>query len=146
MVFLIVLIVLITYFLLHNFYLKRLNLPPGPVPMPFIGNLLDLLSYPPGEDIQLEWSKKYGGVYTFWIGVRPIVAISDYKLIVDTFQREGDAFNGRAQETEYITLIKGGVFGVISVEGDIWRDQRRFSLRVLRDFGLGKNVLQEQAS
>lgn len=38
------------------------------------------------------------------------------------------------------------MLGVIFIEGDFWRDQRRFSLQVLRDFGLGRNIFQEQVS
>uniref|UniRef100_A0A914IAA4 Uncharacterized protein n=1 Tax=Globodera rostochiensis TaxID=31243 RepID=A0A914IAA4_GLORO len=34
--------------------------------------------------------------------------------------------------------------GVISSSGDRWREQRRFALHVLRDFGLGKNLMQDR--
>lgn len=34
--------------------------------------------------------------------------------------------------------------GIIDTSGALWKDQRRFSLRVLRDFGLGKNKMQER--
>lgn len=34
--------------------------------------------------------------------------------------------------------------GVIFTDGQIWLDQRRFALRFLRDFGLGKNQMQER--
>jgi hypothetical protein len=28
-------------------------------------------------------------------------------------------------------------------EGELWREHRRFAIHVLRDLGLGKNVMQE---
>ena len=34
--------------------------------------------------------------------------------------------------------------GIINTEGQIWRDQRRFSLRTLRDFGMGKQALHKE--
>ncbi|TKR69098.1 hypothetical protein L596_021295 [Steinernema carpocapsae] len=34
--------------------------------------------------------------------------------------------------------------GVIMSEGDLWLEHRRFALRTLRDFGLGKNMMQEK--
>jgi hypothetical protein len=40
----------------------------------------------------------------------------------------------------------GGKYGVIFTDGEIWRDQRRFALHVLRNFGLGKNLMQERVS
>lgn len=36
--------------------------------------------------------------------------------------------------------------GVLFTEGEVWRDQRRFALHVLRDFGMGKNIMQEKVS
>ena len=44
------------------------------------------------------------------------------------------------------TLLLGGIFGVINTEGDFWRDQRRFTLHVFRNFGLGKNLMQERVT
>jgi hypothetical protein len=72
-----------------------------------LGNLYDFLKFPPGDQIQLEWHKKYDGIYTFWLGLQPVVAVSDYKLIVDSFYKEAEAFAGRAQETEYFNLVRG---------------------------------------
>lgn len=36
--------------------------------------------------------------------------------------------------------------GVLLTEGEVWRDQRRFALHVLRNFGMGKNLMQERVS
>lgn len=38
----------------------------------------------------------------------------------------------------------GGTYGVMFTEGELWKDQRRFALHVLRNFGMGKNVMQEK--
>ena len=32
--------------------------------------------------------------------------------------------------------------GVVETEGKLWQDHRRFALSVLRDFGLGKAILE----
>jgi cytochrome P450 len=40
--------------------------------------------------------------------------------------------------------LKGGPGGVVTVDGEIWRDQRRFAIHLLRDLGLGKNLMQER--
>ena len=34
--------------------------------------------------------------------------------------------------------------GIVSSDGDMWREQRRFSLEVLRDFGMGKSILEDK--
>lgn len=40
--------------------------------------------------------------------------------------------------------MRGAKSGVIFIDGPLWRDHRRFTLRVFRDFGLGKNLMQER--
>lgn len=34
--------------------------------------------------------------------------------------------------------------GLKSVQGDEWREERRQALHILRDFGMGKNIMEEQ--
>jgi hypothetical protein len=34
--------------------------------------------------------------------------------------------------------------GITSTDGQLWQDQRRFGLKFLRDFGLGKNQMQDR--
>lgn len=36
----------------------------GPIPLPFIGNVLTIKRLEPGEDCFLQWEKQYGGVYS----------------------------------------------------------------------------------
>jgi hypothetical protein len=40
--------------------------------------------------------------------------------------------------------LLGGDFHGSNLNGHYWREQRRFNLRVFRDFGVGKNVMQEK--
>jgi hypothetical protein len=39
---------------------------------------------------------------------------------------------------------EGNIHGVITASGHLWREQRRFALHKFRDFGLGKNMMQER--
>lgn len=43
-----------------------------------------------------------------------------------------------------IKKFSGGHNGVVQIQGEKWREQRRFSLQVLRDFGLGKSLMEEK--
>ena len=36
------------------------------------------------------------------------------------------------------------VLGIVSVQGDFWKEQRRFSQTVLKDLGIGKSVIEQK--
>uniref|UniRef100_A0AC34RGF9 Cytochrome P450 n=1 Tax=Panagrolaimus sp. JU765 TaxID=591449 RepID=A0AC34RGF9_9BILA len=74
-----------------------------------------------------------------------MVIVGDYKLMNNYFVKEyPEALSGRNQFVEHLKVIRGGINGIIEVDGDLWKEQRRFALQVLRDFGLGKNVMEEK--
>ncbi|KAI6193226.1 Cytochrome P450-33C9 [Aphelenchoides besseyi] len=135
------LLIVFFYYHLHH---KRRGLPPGPRPLPFFGNLLEVAKDPPGEAVYARWAKEYGPVYTYWLGELPLVAVTDYEMIMDTFHKDGEAFAGRWSFAQFDYMVRGGPFGVIFTEGESWKEQRRFALQFLRDFGLGKNLMQER--
>ncbi|PIO61070.1 hypothetical protein TELCIR_17415 [Teladorsagia circumcincta] len=67
----------------------------GPTPLPLLGNLLTILANEPGYDAFEMWRKKYGPVYTYWIGILPFVVVADYKTMKETFVKDGDAYAGK---------------------------------------------------
>ena len=69
--------------------------------------------------------------------------MADYQTIIDTFVKDADAYVGRFNFTEFNTMIKGGDWGIINSEGELWREHRQFVLKFLRDFSGGRNLLQE---
>uniref|UniRef100_A0A914YWK9 Cytochrome P450 n=1 Tax=Panagrolaimus superbus TaxID=310955 RepID=A0A914YWK9_9BILA len=74
----------------------------------------------------------------------PVVCVNDSKTIYETFVKDGETYAGRAQLTEWLEVVKHGQNGIIFSEGEPWREHRRFALRVFRDFGFGKNLMQEK--
>uniref|UniRef100_A0AC34PX29 Cytochrome P450 n=1 Tax=Panagrolaimus sp. JU765 TaxID=591449 RepID=A0AC34PX29_9BILA len=130
------------YYFFHHFYLKRKDLPPGPTPLPLIGNVLSIANDNVEPSLK-QWTKQFGDIYTIWFGNTPLVLVNDSKTIYETFLKDGEAYAGRFY-TEGFKFIRKGYCGVAFTDGPLWRDQRRFALRVLRDFGLGKNLMQER--
>lgn len=83
---------------------KRRNLPPGPLGIPVIGNLLYLNASEPYVSLT-ELSKIYGEIYGIYLGSVYTVVLSSERLIREALKRE--MFTGRAPL--YITHgIMGG--------------------------------------
>ena len=36
--------------------------------------------------------------------------------------------------------------GIVLIDGPKWREQRRYALQVLRNFGMGRNLMQERVT
>ncbi|CAK5087052.1 unnamed protein product [Meloidogyne enterolobii] len=96
------------------------------------------------EQCFLRWRRKYGNIFTIWFGEQPQVCVAEYNKIIETFQKDGEAYSGRFGFEEFDKLVRGGTYGVIMTEGELWRGQRRFALQIFRDFGLGKNLMQDK--
>ncbi|TKR89837.1 hypothetical protein L596_013879 [Steinernema carpocapsae] len=93
-------------------------------------------------DLMLEWKKTYGNVISFWLGPIYNVFVLDYDEAVQVYVKDGDAHVGRQNFALFEEMKQG--CGVILPEGELWLEHRRFALRTLRDFGLGRNVMQEK--
>ncbi|XP_014413279.1 cytochrome P450 2C23-like isoform X2 [Camelus ferus] len=73
---------------------KRGKLPPGPAPLPIIGNLMQLNL----KDIPASLSKlakQYGPVYTLHVGPHLTVVLHGYKAVKEALIDQGDEFLGR---------------------------------------------------
>ncbi|TKR59694.1 hypothetical protein L596_029330 [Steinernema carpocapsae] len=125
---------------------KRKSLPPGPTPWPILGNVPNfILAALQGKNaVQLltEWKKAYGNVFTIWLGPMPAVNVCDYNTAVDAFVKTADAHTGRFRPMSIIA--SRGNLGLIFSDGALWQEQRRFSLHVLRNFGVGRNLMQQR--
>ncbi|EFP13339.1 hypothetical protein CRE_05305 [Caenorhabditis remanei] len=140
-------LIIFSLFLLYIFdllYWKRRNLPAGPTPLPIIGNLYLMTDgVKPGYKMYQNLKDKYGPVFTFWLANLPMVTVTDWKLIKQHFIKDGANFVGRPEFPINIEIRKGP-YGIVESHGDRWVQQRRFALHILRDFGLGKNLMEEK--
>jgi cytochrome P450 len=117
---------------------KPKNFPPGPLGFPILGHL-PLLGQSPHKRL-LEWKKTYGPVIGVWFGSYRTVVINDAKLIREALNM--NAFSGRPPLNLFIDRSGGIPKGIIMTEGQEWVEQRRFTLKNLRDFGFGKNSME----
>ncbi|GMT15919.1 hypothetical protein PFISCL1PPCAC_7216, partial [Pristionchus fissidentatus] len=126
----------------YKYYENVRRYPRGPTPFPLIGNLHKI--DPRYLHFFLEESQKeFGDVFTIWTPA-PMVVLMSYDTIKEALVTKGDAFAGRSgrfPDNLFMTTENGGV---IFSQGDNWREQRRTAIHILRDFGMGSNVMEAQ--
>ncbi|ETE60721.1 Cytochrome protein, partial [Ophiophagus hannah] len=125
-----------------QFQQARGRLPPGPRPWLFLGNLLQKDIFPLYKTYP-KLSKKYGPVFTIWIGSKPMVVICGYEAVKSALVTHSEEFGGRPPVPVLHQVTKGN--GLIS-ENKKWKIMRRFTLATLRNFGMGRKSMAERIS
>ncbi|KAM6965913.1 cytochrome P450 2K1-like [Tautogolabrus adspersus] len=113
--------------------------PPGPRPLPLIGNLLQLSKLP--HITLYELSKKYGPVFTFNFGPQKVVVLAGHKTIKQALV-SSDGFS----EKEHFPIVHdlNLTHGIVFANGDSWKEMRRFVLTNMKDFGMGRKACEEK--
>ncbi|XP_075043035.1 cytochrome P450 2A4-like [Mixophyes fleayi] len=121
---------------------KSWTLPPGPTPLPLLGNFLQICK---GDLVQslLKLSEKYGEVFTIYLGSRPVIVVTGYKAVKEVYVDRSDDFLARGDVHSFDICYKN--YGIAFTSNmERWRELRSFSLSALRDFGMGKRNTEEQ--
>ncbi|XP_058528007.1 cytochrome P450 2C14-like isoform X1 [Ochotona princeps] len=119
----------------------RGNLPPGPTPLPILGNILQL-GFKDISKSLTKLSEVYGPVFTVYLGMKPTVVLHGYEAVKEALIDLGEEFSGRTILPVNHKVTKG--LGVIFSNGKTWKHTRRFSLVTLRNFGMGKRSIEER--
>ncbi|XP_051488583.1 cytochrome P450 2K4-like [Apus apus] len=115
------------------------NLPPGPRPLPLIGNLNVVDLKKPFQSLT-ELSKIHGNVFTVHFGPRKVVVLAGYETIKDALYNHAEDFGERADIPIFRKITQGN--GIAFSHGEQWKTIRRFTLSTLRDFGMGKRTIE----
>ncbi|GBN74188.1 Cytochrome P450 18a1 [Araneus ventricosus] len=116
---------------------KKGKTPPGPYGLPLVG-YIPFMSSKPYVDLQ-ELGKTYGGVFSLQLGSQYCIILDDYQSTKDAFAQ--DAFLGRPPENVFD--LKKATLETGAFNGLPWKEQRRFSLQILKDLGFGKSHLED---
>ncbi|KAG7329552.1 hypothetical protein KOW79_007726 [Hemibagrus wyckioides] len=117
------------------------NFPPGPPPVPIFGNLFHFNIKNPLKDF-VKFAKQYGNVYSLFIGTKPAVILTGLTAIREALVNKAADFSGRPNNL--IKDITEGKGIIIADYGLQWKEHRRFALMTLRNFGLGKQSMENR--
>lgn len=121
------------------------NFPPGPSWIPVFGNLLLIQKL---RSIcgfyHLAWhhlAKQFGPVVGLKVGRDRLIIVSGFEAIRQLYA--ADEFAGRPDGFFYRMRSFEKRLGVVFTDGAVWEQHRRFSLKTLRQLGMGRHGMVE---
>ncbi|XP_056144591.1 cytochrome P450 2K1-like [Lampris incognitus] len=136
-----VLLLLVVVCLTSGWLPQRGEEPPGPRPLPLLGNLLQLDLDRPYNTL-CDLAKRYGSVFTVHLGPKKVVVLAGYRTVRQALVSHAEEFGNRQISPVFHDFCQG--HGIIFSNGDSWKEMRRFALSTLRDFGMGKKSIQSK--
>ncbi|KAL4717752.1 hypothetical protein ACJJTC_000901 [Scirpophaga incertulas] len=136
-------IVLVICVLLYLDTLKPKNFPPGPKWIPILGCAAEAAKlrektgylYKAIKELSNTYCKE-AGVLGLKIGKDKIVMVNSLEANKEMLSNED--LDGRPKGIFYQTRTWGERRGLLLTDGELWKEQRRFLVKHLREFGFGR--------
>ncbi|KAI1299200.1 Sulfotransferase 1E1 [Halotydeus destructor] len=130
---LVISVICLSVYYIANFYLQVYKLPPGPLPLPYFGNVFRLTRGRSIHRVFLDLSKEYGKLFTFWVGGVAFINIGDTDIANEAFIKKMADFAGRPfiPGTEGMLSDKG-VDITFTDYGRAWEVLRRATFSAIR--------------
>ena len=132
----------VLYFFAMHRWSRVGNFPPGPRPLPVIGNLLEMKKF--NHVTMAAWAKQYGRIYMLTVLGKKVFIVTDIELAREALLRQGSVFAGRP--TSYVMSCWYEFQPGLAFEdyGATWKLLRKLSHSALRMFGSGIENLENK--
>ncbi|XP_041453330.1 cytochrome P450 2J6-like [Lytechinus variegatus] len=130
-------ITLLLYLIYQVLFQESRNYPPGPSGLPIFGNVLSLiLTKRQQHEVVDEWSHKYGPIFAFKLLGTRVYILADPGLISEAFHQipyinDRITFEMADDKTGRVNN------GIAASNGEVWKEQRRFFLKVFKKIDSG---------
>ncbi|KAH8422612.1 cytochrome P450 [Aspergillus melleus] len=106
------------------------SIPPGPAPLPIIGNLHQFARLVPLKTFH-NWHKKYGSIVGLTLGPRTVIILGTHAISKELLGGRGQVYSSRP----YIPLVSdnmtGGLNTALIPYGERWKNHNRIHLALL---------------
>ena len=134
-------VIVITYLIqkVCKFYYQLTHLPPGPFPLPFIGNLLSFRKNAHAHEVILELAQRHGSVFTLFMGSDPSIVITDPRIGIPVLKKHTFAGRPVLKFTDY--YCKDGSIDIIFADfTKEWEALRKVGHLAARKFAVSPRL------
>ncbi|XP_043935451.1 cytochrome P450 2F3-like [Protopterus annectens] len=90
-----------------------------------------------------KMAKKYGNIYSIFLGNKLIVVLNGFQAVKEALVNHAAEFSDRPEDAVFLKMNKNKGINTVPY-GQPWKEQRRFTLTLLRNFGLGKRSMENR--
>lgn len=125
--------IVILAFVVISSYIKvlilRRQLPPGPFPLPILGNHCGITRWRPWTQFE-KWSQQYNNpMITIWLGNRPVVILNDALTASELLENRADIYSSRPRMVSMAELDGADITNqAVMPYGDRWRLHRKLTV------------------
>ncbi|XP_050410871.1 cytochrome P450 2B4 [Patella vulgata] len=122
---------------------KPQGIPPGPrFTLPILGDMLYLKGEEDLRVVARRLRKEYGDICSAYFGSKLFIFLNSYGVIKEALVKNGDIFSNRPS-LFWLDLLNQRK-GIGQSQGQPWKEQRKFALETLREFGFGRTILEDK--
>ncbi|KAJ8075174.1 hypothetical protein PM082_019502 [Marasmius tenuissimus] len=119
-------LLLLGFLLRRRLFSPNPQLPPGPTPAPFIGNLLQIPSVSP-EEVFRDWSAVYGDIVHLRIFHQPMIVLNSYEAAQELLEKRSASYSDRPRFVLFSELMGWQHAPTHARYGPRFRKHRRFT-------------------